>query len=204
MAWYAVAITGASGAVYGVRLIGELLKRGDDVHAVVSPPGFLVIEEELGLKGADGDAVKKHIEEAAGGKAPGTLHMHGHDDLLCTLASGSAKIEAMVICPCSMGTLARVATGVSGNLIERAADCMIKEARPLVIVPRETPLSPIHLENMTKLSRIGVRVVPAMPAFYHHPESVDDMVEFVVGKVLDALGIENELFKRWQGGGGSK
>ncbi len=119
------------------------------------------------------------------------------DDLFCGAASGSSAPDALVVCPCSMGTLARIACGISGNLIERSADVMLKERRPLLLVPRETPLSDIHLENMLKLSRAGARIIPAMPAFYGRPESVLDLVDFVVGKILDQLGIENDLYKRW-------
>ncbi|HXI09583.1 MAG TPA: flavin prenyltransferase UbiX [Thermodesulfobacteriota bacterium] len=209
---YVVAITGASGAVYGLRLTGELLKRGYDVELIVSPSGFLLLKEELGLECAGKDAgavLRAYLEkekkppgakgEKAGAKtAPGALRLHAPDDLTAPVASGSALRRAMVVCPCSMGTLARIAAGISGNLIERAADCVIKERGTLVLVPRETPLSQIHLENMLKLSRAGAVILPAMPAFYTHPETIDDMVDFVVGKTLDILGIENSLYKRWK------
>ena len=108
----------------------------------------------------------------------------------------------MVVCPCSMGTLARIAAGISGNLIERSADVMLKEHRPLLLVPRETPLSEIHLENMLRLARAGARIIPAMPAFYQRPESLDDMIDFVVGKILDQMGFDNTLYRRWQAGSG--
>jgi 4-hydroxy-3-polyprenylbenzoate decarboxylase len=206
LAAYIVALTGASGAIYGIRLVEELLERGDDVELIISPSAFLILEEELALKlkGSDvekavGRYFKKRGLKAGAGR--GTLLYIPYDDITSPLASGSALRHAMVICPCSMGTLARVASGISGNLIERAADCVLKEKGRLVLVPRETPLSPIHLENMLKLARMGVTILPAMPGFYHHPGTVDEMVDFVVGKVLDTLGIENDLFKRWTGKG---
>jgi 4-hydroxy-3-polyprenylbenzoate decarboxylase len=203
---YVVAITGASGAVYGLSLTGELLKRGWDVELVISPSGFLLLKEELGIDaGKDASAVMAYIEKRGarakkGGpkSIAGTLRLHASDDLTASIASGSSLKRAMVVCPCSMGTLARIAAGISGNLIERAADCVLKERGTLVLVPRETPLSSIHLENMLKLSRMGVVILPAMPAFYTHPETIDDMVDFVVGKTLDVLGVENSLYKRWK------
>ena len=129
---------------------------------------------------------------------PGRLTCLPYGDLTASVASGSALKKTMVVCPCSMGTLARVASGASGNLIERAADCVIKERGTLVLVPRETPVSAIHLENMLKLSRLGVVILPAMPAFYTKPATIEDMVDFIVGKTLDVLGIENSLYKRWK------
>ncbi|MFQ5586305.1 MAG: UbiX family flavin prenyltransferase [Thermodesulfobacteriota bacterium] len=194
-----VAITGASGATYGLRLLRELLKRGDDVYLIISPPGFIVLREEAGLSlegepDERGAAVKRFI-----GVESGRLHYVPYDDLLSPLSSGSSLKRLMIVCPSSMGTIARIAGGVSGNLIERAADCILKEEGRLILVPRETPLSAIHLENMLKLSRMGVSIVPAMPAFYTKPETVDDIVDFVVGKVLDAAGIENDLYTRWSG-----
>lgn len=210
MSAYVVAITGASGAVYGLRLTRELLKRGDDVELVISPSGFLLLKEELGIECRGKDAafaVMAYIEKRGRGArakkggaktAAGTLRLHASDDLTASIASGSSLKRAMVVCPCSMGTLARIAAGISGNLIERAADCVLKERGTLVLVPRETPLSSIHLENMLKLSRMGAVILPAMPAFYTHPETVDDMVDFVVGKTLDILGVENSLYKRWK------
>jgi len=194
-----VAITGASGAAYGVRLVRALLERGDEVYLIISPPGSIVLKHETGLSlegGGEGDEVafRRFI-----GVERGTLHSIGHNDLLSTIASGSSLKRLMIICPASMGSIARISGGISGNLIERAADCVIKEQGNLILVPREMPLSPIHLENMLKLSRIGVSIVPAMPAFYTKPESIEDMVDFVAGKVLDAAGIENDLYSRWSG-----
>lgn len=209
MASCIVAITGASGAVYGMKLIVELVKRGDDVELIISPSGFLLLREELGLRCTGKDivtAIMAHVTKRTTSKARakkevkklGTITYLPHNDLTRSVASGSALKKVMVICPCSMGTLARVSSGVSGNLIERAADCVIKERGELVLVPRETPLSPIHLENMLKLSRIGVTILPAMPAFYFNPTSIDEMVDFVVGKILDTLGKENNLYRRWR------
>jgi 4-hydroxy-3-polyprenylbenzoate decarboxylase len=191
-----VAMTGASGSVYGLRLVEQLCLSGIDVTFSASCSGTLVCREETGLD-LSGDLAKAtqrlyaHLEVDTG------LEMVHPDDLFCPVASGSAAPDAMVVAPCSMGTLARIACGISGNLIERCADVMLKERKPLLLVPRETPLSEIHLENMLRLSRAGAQIVPAMPAFYHKPESVIEMVDFVVGKVLDQLGIEHELFKRW-------
>ncbi len=193
-----LAITGASGVVYGLKLGKELLNSGARLTILISATGFQVIREETGLdlRGESGDvqqALEAHLRPD-----PGQLDYFSEDDFFAPVASGSSAPDAMVICPCSMGTLSRIACGNSRTLLERCADVMIKERRPLTLVPRETPLSEIHLENMLKLARLGVRIVPAMPAFYQRPESMDDLVNFVVGKVLDSLGIENRLYKRWK------
>ncbi len=191
-----IALTGASGSMYGLRLAEQLCLNGFQVTFTASCSGTAVCREETGLD-LSGDLDKAlqrlydHLEINCG------ITLVHPDDLFCGAASGSSAPDGMVICPCSMGTLARVACGVSGNLIERSADVMLKERRPLLLVPRETPLSDIHLENMLKLSRAGARIIPAMPAFYGRPESVLDLVDFVVGKVLDQLGVENDLYKRW-------
>ncbi|MEK6531492.1 MAG: flavin prenyltransferase UbiX [Deltaproteobacteria bacterium] len=195
-----VALTGASGAVYGVRLIEELLKRGDDVDLVISPSGFLILKEELGFSRPGKDIAKALMEFFKfnrSGKA--RLHYHENADISSRLSSGSSLKRAMVVCPCSMGTLARISSGISGNLIERAADCVLKESGLLVLVPRETPLNAIHLENMLKLKNAGAVMLPAMPGFYFKPETIEDMVDFMVGKILDSLGIENILYRRWKG-----
>lgn len=191
-----MAITGASGSIYGIRLMEELVQRGFPLTVSTSESGQLVCRDETGLdlSGDPLDATAqlcKHLGVKLG------VEVIAPDNLFVAAASGSAGPDAMVICPCSMGTLARIAAGISGNLIERAADVMIKERRPLLLVPRETPLSGIHLENMLKLSRLGVSIIPAMPGFYHQPHSIDDLVNFVVGKVLDQLDIANDLYKRW-------
>jgi flavin prenyltransferase len=192
-----LAITGASGAVYGLRVAEELLRAGHRVSMVITCAGFAVIKEECGIAWDPTEAgfvaqLRGHFDCGAD-----RLAFYADDDLLSPIASGSAAPDAMIVVPCSMGTLSRVACGNSGNLLERAADVMLKEGRPLVLVPRETPLNAIHLENMLKLARLGVRIVPAMPAFYQHPESLADLVDFVVGKVLDSVCVEHKLFKRW-------
>jgi 4-hydroxy-3-polyprenylbenzoate decarboxylase len=192
-----VALTGASGAVYGLRLVEQLCLGGHQVTFSASASGSEVCREETGLD-LSGDVAKATARLHEHLEIDGGVEMIHPDDLFCAAASGSAAPDAMVISPCSMGTLARIAAGISGNLIERAADVMLKERRPLLLVPRETPLSDIHLENMLRLSRAGARIVPAMPAFYHKPETVIDLVDFMVGKVLDQLGIEHELYRRWR------
>ena len=191
-----VALTGASGSMYGLRLAEQLCLNGLQVTFSASCSGTIVCREETGLD-LSGDLDKAlqrlydHLEISSG------IKLVHPDDLFCGAASGSSAPDALVVCPCSMGTLARIASGTSGNLIERCADVMLKERRPLLLVPRETPLSDIHLENMLKLSRAGARIIPAMPAFYGRPESVLELVDFVVGKTMDQLGIENDLYKRW-------
>lgn len=191
-----IALTGASGSMYGLRLAEQLCLSGFQVTFSASCSGTAVCLEETGLD-LSGDLDKAlqrlyaHLEINSG------ITLVHPDDLFCSVASGSSAPGAMVVCPCSMGTLARIAYGNSGNLIERCADVMIKERHPLLLVPRETPLSDIHLENMLKLSRAGARIIPAMPGFYGRPQSVLELVDFVVGKVLDQLGIDNDLYKRW-------
>lgn len=199
----ALAITGASGAVYGLRLAEELLASGVRLSLVISRAGLLVLREECGLEWTGTAAeVTEKIRDYFGGKgaASSAPTFYAEDDFLAPMASGSSAPDAMVICPCSMGSLGRVAAGLSGNLIERTADVAIKEGRPLLLVPRETPLSAIHLENMLKLARLGVRIIPAMPGFYGGPQTLDDLVNFVVGKVLDQLGVEHGLYRRWGAG----
>lgn len=189
---FLLAITGASGSIYGLRLTEELLRGGHQVTLVASESGRTVCCFETGITLDNADALKQHwqLPEAH-------LTIRAADDIWAPEASGSAAPDAMVVAPCSMGTLGRIAAGISGNLIERAADVMLKESKPLLLVPRETPFSAIHLENLLKLSRCGARIIPAMPAFYQKPETVEDLVNFVVGKVLDQLGVEQNLFRRW-------
>lgn len=191
-----VALTGASGSIYGLRLVEQLVLNGIEVLFTASCNGTAVCREETGLdlSGDMDKAVKRlhqHLEVKQG------VQMVHPDDLFCTPASGSSAPDSMVICPCSMGTLGRIACGVSGNLIERGADVMLKEHKPLLLVPRETPLSTIHLENMLRLSQAGARIIPPMPGFYGRPETVLDLVDFVVGKILDQLHIPHDLSPRW-------
>ena len=202
-----VALAGASGSAYGIRLIGALLSLGFDVEMIVSQTAKLIAKDEIGLDiegpGVDvAGKVREFLGPGAGDKAAGTLNYYPSDLITAPLSSGSALRRTMVICPCSMGTLGRIASGVSYNLIDRSADCVLKEKGELVLVPRETPLNAIHLENMLTLTRAGAIIVPAMPAFYNTPATIDDMVDFMVGKVLDILGVQNSFFKRWEGEGG--
>lgn len=178
-----MAITGASGAVYGRRLLELLARAGRQVHLVVSPMGRQLLCDELGL--ADPTPAAMIGDELAG-----RVTTHAHDDLAAVVASGSFPADGMVICPCSSNTLAAVAAGLADNLITRAAHVTLKERRRLVLVTRESPLSPIEIENMARLSRAGAVICPASPGFYHHPRTISDLVDFVVGKVLDLLGVE--------------
>ncbi|MFD0619316.1 MULTISPECIES: UbiX family flavin prenyltransferase [Paenibacillus] len=190
---WAVGITGASGSIYGIRLIEVLLAAGFEVHIIITDAGWRVIKEELGW-----EVVKRQdVLNQKFGHYEGHYIYHPIQDIGASIASGSFRAAGMFIMPCSMGTLSSIAHGASDNLMGRAADVMLKEGRPLIIVPRETPLHAIHLENMLKLARLGVRIVPAMPAFYYGPQTLDDIVNFLVGKVLDQVHIDHELYIRW-------
>lgn len=192
---WVVGITGASGAVYGVTLCRRLLEAGHRIHLVVSDAGWRVLKEELGWDAAKRtDALRETFGDAM---QSGQLKYHPLGDIGASIASGSFRCEGMVVIPCSMGSLAAIAHGTSTNLLTRAADVMLKEGRPLIVVPRETPLHAIHLENMLKLARLGVRIIPAMPAFYNSPQTVEDLVAFLVGKVMDNMGVANNLYNRW-------
>jgi flavin prenyltransferase len=197
MSKYTVAITGASGAPYAYRLLQVLIKKGHTIFVSISGDGLSIIGEEtnLHLKGSETDIqyeLIKHFDAKEG-----QLTYFDEDNMYAPIASGSFKIDAMAVIPCSMKTLSSIANGSSTNLIERAADVTIKERRKLIIVPRETPLSAIHLKNMLTLAGLGCHIIPAMPAFYHHPKEVLDLVDFIVGRVLDTMGIENDLTVRW-------
>jgi flavin prenyltransferase len=194
MKTFTIGITGASGAVYGVRLAQEILRSGHKLHLIVTEAGWQVFKEELLWETEDRE---KCIEEHFASYGKGLFHYHTLRDFNAPIASGSYQNDGMVIIPCSMGTLSGIAHGASGNLLERTADVMLKESRKLILVPRETPLHKIHLENMIKVTEAGGKIVPAMPGFYHLPKSMDDLIDFLVGKVLDNLGIHHELFTRW-------
>jgi len=192
-----LALTGASGMPYGMRLLECLLEASTRVYLIYSQAAQIVARQEmnLSLPARASEAAELLTERYSPQK--GQLRVFGREEWFAPVASGSNPADAMVICPCTMGTLAAVASGLSDNLIERAADVMLKEKRPLVLVPRETPLSTIHLENMLRLSRAGATVLPANPGFYHHPDSVDALVDFIVARILDQLGIDHKLMSRW-------
>ncbi len=192
-----VAVTGASGAIYGFRLAEILVREKIPIYLVVTAAARLVAKHELGLDFGDEDGQARKTLVNYFKSAAGRVAWLEPQNLLAPISSGSHKTRGMVVAPCSMGALSGIAHGSSRDLVERAADVMLKEKRPLILVPRESPLSPIHLENMLALSRLGVQIVPAAPAFYQRPKSVEEMVDFIVGRVLDLLGIEHDLFKRW-------
>lgn len=225
-----VAITGASGSVYAVRLLDVLLASGSDVHVTISPAAVQVFRQELDLNvdvqrfdatqlglpldeanfknssfarlfslPGSGQPQRPIVPRGKAGDAPGRLIYHHFQDYSAGIASGSFLTAGMVICPCSMGTLASLANGQSSNLIHRAADVHLKERRKLIVVPRETPLGSIQLANMKRLSDAGAVVLPAMPGFYHRPAGIRDLVDFVVGRICDQLGIGHDLFRRWGG-----
>ncbi|MFG6667449.1 flavin prenyltransferase UbiX [Halomonas sp. HNIBRBA4712] len=192
-----VALTGASGAQYGLRLIEVLVEAGHEVWVMISKAAHMVIATETDI---DLPAKPERLQEAltALSRAQGgQIRCFGREDWMAPVASGSGAPSAMVICPCSTGTLSAVATGASNNLIERAADVTIKERRTLIMVPRETPFSAIHLEHMLTLSRLGAVILPAAPGFYHRPDSVDALIDFIVARILNQLGIHHRLMPRW-------
>jgi 4-hydroxy-3-polyprenylbenzoate decarboxylase len=195
----ALAITGASGALYAVRTLAELLSRGLNVELVVSDYGRRLLRDELGEEATLEKIVPYLSAKYGAAVAEGSLVVHSNRDLGATIASGSHQCAAMAIVPCSMKTLAGIAHGLSRNLVERAADVMLKERRRLVIVPRETPMSLPALRNMVLCAEAGAMIVPAMPAFYQQPRSLDDLADFMAGKILSALGFEHALYPQWTG-----
>ena len=192
-----LALTGASGMPYGIRLLECLLKAGAKVWLLYSQVAQIVARQEMDLTLPSRPRELELFLRERYAVSDGQLRVFGREEWFAAVASGSNPPDAMVICPCTMGTLAAVAAGLADNLIERAADVVLKEHRPLILVPRETPLSQIHLENMLKLSRCGAIILPANPGFYHRPQSVQQLVDFVVARVLDQLGIAHSLMPRW-------
>src|SRR5262245_38463965 len=191
-------MTGASGSPYGVRLLEVLLRAGRVVHLTISPAAAEVMKQEQERSvGLDSFQARDLVGPAAAGLDLGRLRYHHYRDFSAGIASGSFLTAGMVVCPCSMGTAAAIAHGTSDNLIHRAADVHLKERRKLVIVPRETPLGLIQLRNLTSLAEAGAVVLPATPAFYTRPRSVQDMIDFVVGRICDQLGVEHQLLRRW-------
>ena len=192
-----LALTGASGAPYALRLLELLLKAGVRVDLIFSKAAQMVLAMESALEIPARPQEVAALFQAQHGVTPDQLRVYGREDWLAPAASGSHTARAMVVCPCTMGTLAAIATGMSDNLIARAADVMIKERRQLLLVPRETPFSAIHLEHMLKLSQLGVTILPANPGFYYKPTSIADLVDFVVARILDHLQVEHSLLPRW-------
>jgi 4-hydroxy-3-polyprenylbenzoate decarboxylase len=188
-----LAMTGASGAPYAVALLRALCRAGRTVHLTISPSGAQVLREELGIAVAPG----RFDVEAFGPLEGGRVVYHHHEDFSAGIASGSFLTGGMVVAPCSMSTLAAIAHGITTNLITRAADVHLKERRRLILVPRETPLSLVHLENMLAVTRAGAVVLPAMPGWYHRPQTLDDLVAFVIARICDQLGVENAMMPRW-------
>ncbi len=195
---FVVAISGASGSIYGIRLVRELIKSVSEVHLCLSDQAFSIIKTETGedLSGISlhetEEKVRKYFESEL-------IRYYSNGNLAAPISSGSFRTDGMFVVPCSMKTLAGIANGYADNLIVRAADVVMKEGRKLILSPREMPFNTIHLENMLKLSRMGVTIAPPIPAFYQKPENMDNIIEFVVGKLLDSAGIEHSLFKRWDG-----
>lgn len=192
-----LALSGASGMAYGLRLLECLVAADLEVNLLVSQAAHLVAKQELGVALPARAVDLQHQLDDALDTYDGQLRVYGREDWNAPLASGSNPADAMVVCPCSMGTLAAVAHGLSDNLIERAADVTLKEQKKLILVPRETPFSVLHLENMLALARMGAVILPANPGFYHHPASVEALVDFIVARILDQLGIAHTLMARW-------
>ncbi len=192
-----LAFTGASGLPYGMRLLECLLQSGQHVQLVYTQAAQVVATQEMNftLPGRPQEAEAMLTERL--GKFSGTLKVYGLQDWFAPMASGSNPGDAMVVCPCTMGTLGKIAAGISDDLVCRAADVMLKEKRTLILVPREMPFSSIHLENMLKLAQAGAVIMPPNPGFYHHPQSVQDLVDFVVARLLDHLGVEQRLIGKW-------
>ena len=192
-----LAFTGASGMPYGIRLLECLLDAGCRVQLLSSQVAQIVARQEMALELPARAAETQAFFRERYAALPGTLEVYGREEWFAPVASGSNPPDAMIVCPCTMGTLASIAQGLASNLIERAADVVLKEGRKLVLVPRETPFSAIHLENMLRLSRAGAVILPPNPGFYHHPKSVEELVDFVVARILDQVAVPHVLMQRW-------
>lgn len=196
-----IGISGASGLIYAVRTIRHLLAADYTLEVVTSKASYMVWQAESQIRmPSEPEQQEQFWREQAGIISQGKIHCHRFQDVGATIASGSFHTRGMVIIPCSMSTVAKIACGLSSDLLERAADVQLKENRPLVIVPRETPFSLIHLRNLTTLAEAGARIVPAIPAWYHQPQTIEDLVDFVIARTLDQLGIDCVPLNRWQGG----
>ncbi len=195
-----IGVSGASGLIYAVRAIKYLLAANYEIELVASKSSYMVWQSELNIK-MPPDPIQQELfwREKAGVEKGGKLRCHPWSDVGANIASGSFRTLGMIIIPCSMSTVAKIATGLSSDLLERAADVQLKEGRKLVIVPRETPFSLIHLRNLTSLAETGARIVPAIPAWYHHPQTIEDLVDFVVARALDQLDIDCIPIERWEG-----
>jgi len=193
----ALAMTGASGAQYGLRLLECLLQAQCKVYLMISKPALLVINTETEVRLGNRTTEIARTLSSRFGTDPAQLQVYGQDEWTAPVASGSAAPRAMVVCPCSLATVSSIAVGASRNLIERAADVMLKEQRRLILVPREAPMSVVHLENLLRLARMGVLILPASPGFYHRPQRIEDLVDFIVARILDQLEVPHELTPRW-------
>lgn len=194
---FTLAFTGASGMPYGIRLLETLIASGNKVFLLYSQAAQIVAQQEMNLTLSSRTKETEEFLTQRFKAAEGQLRVFGREEWFAPVASGSSPADSMIICPCTMGTLAAVANGLGKNLIERAADVMLKENHKLILVPRETPVSSIHLENMQKLIHCRAVILPANPGFYHHPKSVQDLVDFVVARILDHLDVEHSLIPRW-------
>ena len=191
---FVLAITGATGSAVGLRVLRELA-RSSEVHMLISDQSFSIIREETGVDWSGGtEEIQEKIRQYAGS---GNIYYYAATNFEAPVASGSFKTDGMFVVPCSMKSLSGISNGYANSLIERAADVSLKEGRPLLLAPREMPFSAIHLENMLKLARLGVKIAPPVVGFYYGPNSLEDMIDFLAGKVLDAMGVENDIFKRW-------
>ncbi len=203
MGKYIVGITGASGSIYADRLIRQLLKAGQKVVLTITEAGARVLQQELGLN-LGGKNTRSEAEDYLKSfflpeNTEGSLEYYEIGNIGAPIASGSYKVDGMIVIPCTMATVSAIAHGASRNLLERAADVMMKERRTLIVVPRETPFNTIHLQNLLTLSQCNVQIIPAAPSFYHRPQTIEELADFFVGRIMDQLGINNDLVKRWSG-----